>query len=62
MPDRELTIPLKSYRKLKESDLMLSCLLNAGVDNWVGYDEAMDSFTALNDSLFSNDFPEDEDA
>lgn len=37
-----VTIPKAEYEKLLERDNWLSCLEGAGVDNWEGYDFAID--------------------
>ena len=37
-----ITIPLKEFTRLTERDDWLSCLEAAGVDNWQGYDYAME--------------------
>lgn len=37
-----ITIPIEEYKFLKESALWLTCLENAGVDNWEGWDYACD--------------------
>jgi hypothetical protein len=43
--DQEMiTIKKSYYDELMENDLKLSALDAAGVDNWVGYDDAMDIF------------------
>ena len=38
-----VTIPLDDFVKLNESDNKLLALEGAGVDNWSGYAEAMES-------------------
>mgnify|MGYP001762721509 CR=1 FL=1 len=35
-----ITIPLSEYAKLKADQLWLTCLEQAGVDNWDGFEEA----------------------
>lgn len=37
-----VTITQKEYKRLKKKALWLSCLENAGVDNWDGYDYAQE--------------------
>jgi hypothetical protein len=37
-----ITITTKEYEGLLEDRAMLICLQNAGVDNWQGYDYAME--------------------
>lgn len=39
-----VAISLKQYMELLDNDLMLECLQNAGVDNWEGYDVAMEEY------------------
>ena len=39
-----VTIPLSEYNELKESDKFLDALRAAGVDNWIGYEEAQDIY------------------
>jgi hypothetical protein len=39
--ENTVTITEKEYKNLKIRDLKLSALEQEGVDNWVGYDEAM---------------------
>lgn len=36
-----VTIPKEEYESLLEASLKLSCLENAGVDNWEWYGEAL---------------------
>ncbi len=33
-------ISVEEYQKLMEDSVFLDCLMQAGVDNWDGYDEA----------------------
>ena len=42
-----VTITKAEYDRLLEQELWLNCLEQAGVDNWDGYDEAID----IRDSL-----------
>lgn len=37
-----IVITKKEYKELQERDKWLSCLEGAGVDNWEGYDMAID--------------------
>lgn len=37
-----VTIPLKKYQELVESDIIYSSLVSAGVDNWDFYEESID--------------------
>lgn len=45
-----VTIPLEEYLGLKEDSDKLLALEVMGVDNWSGYDEAMNDFWARRDS------------
>jgi hypothetical protein len=38
-----ITIPKKEYEELLEDQKMLDALKGAGVDNWEGYDDALDT-------------------
>jgi len=40
----KISINLKEYYDLKKNSLMLSCLTNAGVDNWEWFDEACNDY------------------
>ncbi len=42
--EEQITISKKEFDSLQEDSLMLVALQNAGVDNWQGYDFAMDLF------------------
>ena len=42
-----VTIPVELYEELRSDSLFLSCLNGAGVDNWDGYEFAIDSFEEL---------------
>jgi hypothetical protein len=39
-----VTITRKEYESLKNDRLKLSCLESGGVDNWGGYEDAMDDY------------------
>lgn len=39
-----ITISKQKYERLIESKKLLQALQNAGVDNWEGYDSALESF------------------
>ena len=47
MNEETITIPMKEYKALQASDMMLLALESAGVDNWVGYGEAMEMLDDL---------------
>lgn len=40
----KVTITVQEYRQLLKQELMLECILGAGVDNWQGYSFAMEEF------------------
>lgn len=40
--DQTITIPLSDYEQLKSDQAFLNALRAAGVDNWDGYDHAID--------------------
>lgn len=42
--EKTVTIPEAEYIRLQRSELWLTCLEGAGVDNWQGYDYAMEDF------------------
>jgi len=39
-----VTIPLADYEELLKDQFFLQCLSNAGVDNWEGYEYAIEEF------------------
>jgi len=43
MGEKTVTISAEEYRQLKEDSLKLGALEANGVDNWEGYEFAMDS-------------------
>ena len=46
MTEKTITITLEHYRKLLKASYFLSCLEEAGVDNWGGYGDAQALFNA----------------
>ncbi len=44
LPKDTVTIPKKEYDSLVEDAFLLQCLQNAGVDNWEGWDYALQEF------------------
>lgn len=42
--EETVTISRKEYERLQKSELKLECLEGAGVDNWSGFDDAMDMY------------------
>lgn len=49
MPENNITISLSHYADLLDKADMLRCLQNAGVDNWEGYDFAMEEYDGQDD-------------
>ena len=43
--NKTVTITLREYQELRRDSAMLEALNNAGVDNWSGYDDALEEFT-----------------
>lgn len=43
----ELMLTLEELQKLMRSELKLECLIQNGVDNWVGYGDAMEQYEEL---------------
>jgi hypothetical protein len=56
--EKIITISLKEYEDLKEAQMELDALQQAGVDNWEGYDDAM---TLLEEMKTQDDKAEGED-
>lgn len=48
MSDTQVSISLKEYSDLLEDSVFLNCLRNAGVDNWEGYDFAVEEYQQTN--------------
>lgn len=44
MDDDKITIQRQEYLELRRDGLKLECLQAVGVDNWDGYDDAMEEF------------------
>ena len=44
--EETVTISKKLYNSLLDDHFMLCCLEDAGVDNWSGYDYAMEEYQA----------------
>lgn len=44
-----VTISMDEYLALLDSQFMLDCLQNYGVDNWEGYDGAMEDYNTDED-------------
>jgi len=42
--DATVTVSVEEYTKLIQARTKLQCLENCGVDNWSGYDEAMEDY------------------
>ena len=52
MSEIMITIPAQTYFELLEAQFLLSCLKEVGVNNWEGYDYAMELY---NDVTKEND-------
>ena len=48
MNEETVTITKKEYDSLKDDSFLLQCLQNAGVNNWGGYDFAMEEYNQGN--------------
>jgi len=46
MKEPMVTISEKEYKNLLDDQWKLECLLGCGVDNWSGYDDAMEMYQA----------------
>ena len=44
MENETVTIPKEEYEKLLDDSDMLNCLESCGVDNWEGYDDAVEMY------------------
>ena len=42
--EETITIMMKEYKDLQDNRELLLCLQGAGVDNWSGYDYAMEEY------------------
>jgi len=42
--NEQITISIERYNELVDSERMLTALQNAGVDNWDGYDYAIELY------------------
>lgn len=49
MSDEEetITVPKSQYEELVDDSNFLTCLRGAGVDNWDGYDFAIEEFQSM---------------
>ena len=47
MEETYVSVALSELAYLWERDSFLTCLENAGVDNWLGYSEAVEQFEML---------------
>jgi hypothetical protein len=45
----EVTIPARRFKELTDAEATLNALEAAGVDNWEGYDHAMDILNETED-------------
>lgn len=44
---KDVTIPGDRFRELTDAEAKLNALESAGVDNWEGYDDAMESLDEI---------------
>jgi hypothetical protein len=51
MDEKMVTIPESEYQRLLNDSEMLGCLEACGVDNWCGWDDAMELFAEGEDAL-----------
>lgn len=49
--EESVNITLEEYKQLKQDSLKLEALEGAGVDNWEGYDDAMEMMEDVEDYL-----------
>lgn len=47
--DEMITIPKELYDDLIDDQQFLNCLQSAGVDNWEGYDYAVEEYQSMKD-------------
>lgn len=40
-------VPLKTFKIMQDDLLFLQCLMNQGIDNWDGYDHAIEAFEEI---------------
>lgn len=40
-----------SFNRMRDAELMLDCLKGAGVDNWVGYDDALEDYWSIKEAV-----------
>lgn len=59
--DDTVTISFKRYTKLLDKELQLETLLAFGVDEWEGYNKAMESLNEEEDDLESDEEEEKEE-
>lgn len=50
MESKTVTISQEEYDELVDDQILLDCLRNAGVDNWEGWDFAIEQYQAILDS------------
>lgn len=51
MSEQTITITVEEYEALLQDSAKLNCLEGAGVDNWDGYDWAMEEFYSNSECL-----------
>lgn len=45
--DKKISISEKEYDSLLKDSILLNCLQMMGVDNWDGYDEAIEQYNEI---------------
>ena len=45
--DKKISISKEEYEALLNDSILLNCLQMMGVDNWDGYDEAIEQYNAI---------------
>ena len=58
---KTIEIPEYRYKDLIHAEIMLSCLESAGVDNWEGYEYAMEQYGDMMDEEDKNAKEDNED-
>ena len=58
---KTIEIPEYRYKDLLHAEMMLSCLESAGVDNWEGYEYAMEQYDDMMNKEDKNDKEDSKD-
>jgi len=48
---KTVTITIEEYDRLLKSELQLECLEGMGVDNWDGFDDAMEEYRRISKEM-----------